>query len=268
MQAEERVTGVASELYDEAYFLSACEGYAEFASTEGAELSRRLAAAWRVAGIAPGMAILDIGCGRGEILRHVAALGGRAFGVDYARAAVRMSRRVGDAAPADQYPVGVYQADAKRLPFPDASFERVLMLDIVEHLYPPELERALAEAFRLLTPGGRLVVHTAPNVWYDRYAYPLVRGVRRLLGQGAAYPRNPRAFLVPENVHVHVNEQSQWSLRRVLRRAGFDGVRVWLSSPPQQRQESTLFGVARKLLFGAPPFRWFFEREVFAVGEK
>ena len=268
MKAEEPVVGVASELYDEAYVLSACEGYAEFTSTEGAALSRRLAAAWQVAGVAPGMAILDIGCGRGEILRHVAALGARAFGVDYAAAAVRMSRRVGDAAPADQFPVGVYQADAKRLPFPDACFDRILMLDIVEHLYPPELHCALMEAFRMLAPGGRLVVHTAPNVWYDRYAYPLVRAVRRLMGQGAAYPRNPRAFLVPENVHVHVNEQSLLSLRRVLSQAGFRNVRVWLSSPPQQRQELAVLGAARRVLFGAPPFRWFFERELFAVGEK
>ena len=268
MTPEDTNTGVASDLYDEAYFLHACEGYEEFASSEGAELSRRLAAAWRVAGIAPGMAILDIGCGRGEILRHVAALGARAYGVDYARAAVRMSRRVGDAVPAEQHPVGVYQADARRLPFPDASFERVLMLDIVEHLYPAELELALAEAFRLLGPGGRLVVHTAPNVWYDRYAYPMVRAVRRLMGQGAAYPRNPREFLVPENAHVHVNEQSLWSLRRGLRRAGFRGVRVWLSSPPQQRQEGTVLSAARHMLFGMPPFRWFFEREIFAVGER
>lgn len=268
MTSEERLPRVDPHLYDEAYFLHACEGYAEFASTEGAALSRRLAAAWEIAGIVPGMTILDIGCGRGEILRHVAALGARAFGVDYAPVAVRMSRRVGDTAPAEQFPVGVYQADAKRLPFPAACFERVLMLDIVEHLFPPELERALAEAYRVLRPGGRLIVHTAPNVWYDRYAYPVVRAVRRLMGQGAAYPRNPRAFLVPENVYLHVNEQSLLSLRRVLRRAGFAGVQVWLSSPPQQRQETALLRLARRLLFGTPPFRWFFERELFAVGEK
>ncbi|HPD40684.1 MAG: class I SAM-dependent methyltransferase [Anaerolineae bacterium] len=268
MKKDARTTGVAPELYDEAYFLHACEGYAEFTSTEGAELSRRLAAAWRVAGVAPGMTILDVGCGRGEILRHVAALGARAVGVDYAPAAVRMSRRVGDAVPAGQYPVGVYRADAKHLPFPDAGFDRVLMLDIVEHLYPPELDQAVAETFRVLRPGGRLVVHTAPNVWYDRYAYPVVRTVRRLMGQGAAYPRNPREFLVPENARVHVNEQSLLSLRRVLQRAGFHDIRVWLSSPPQQRREGAVLGELRHFLFGAPPFRWFFEREIFAVGEK
>ena len=164
-------------------------------------------------------------------------------------------------------PPGVYQASALYLPFSDDSFDRLLMLDIVEHLYPNELAAAFREARRVLKPGGRIVIHTAPNVWYDRYAYPLVRLVRVMMGQGAGYPRDPRA-IIPENLHVHVNEQSALSLRRQLRRHAFHGVRAWLSTPPQHRRENLLFGLARWLLFRVPPFRWFFEREVFAVGEK
>jgi len=256
---------VPSVLYDEAYFLSVCEGYQEFQSTEGELLSRRLAEALAVAGIAEGMAILDIGCGRGEVLLRTASLGARAFGIDYARVAVHLSRRITMTAPGE--PIGVYQASALLLPFQSETFDRVLMLDIVEHLYPAELAIALAEARRVLRPGGRLIVHTAPNAWYDRYAYPVVRGVRRLLGQGKAYPRDPRA-LIPENLHVHVNEQSALSLWRVLRAAGFRRVRSWLSTPPQHRQESILFRAARWFLFTVPPGNWFFEREVFAVGER
>ncbi|MBN1260925.1 MAG: methyltransferase domain-containing protein [Anaerolineae bacterium] len=261
------LTRVPPDLYDEAYFLGACEGYAEFSSSAGRRLSRRLSQALAVAGIVPGMRVLDVACGRGEILRHVIQLGAQAFGVDYAWAAVTLSHRVATS-PEDGARAGVYHANACRLPFSDAVFDRVLMLDIVEHLYPEELQQALAEAYRVLKPGARIVVHTAPNVWYDRYAYPVVRGVRRLLGQGAGYPKNPRAFLVPENVHVHVNEQSLISLHRSLFRAGFHSLSVWLSSPPQARQENPLFRVLRKILFGTPPFRWFFEREIFAVGDR
>jgi hypothetical protein len=111
-------------------------------------------------------------------------------------------------------------------------------------------------------------VHTAPNVWYDRYAYPLVRLARRLMGQGAGYPKDPRALNVSVNVDVHVNEQSQFSLWRALRRAGFGRVRAWLESPPQNRREGRLLAAARFVLFRLPPFRYFFEREVFAVGVK
>lgn len=250
---------VPPDRYDHEYFLSVCEGYEEFVATEGKELSRRLRAAFAVAGIGPGMRVLDVGCGRGEILRHCTRAGAEAHGIDYARAAVTLSRQVvvdGEAA-------GVYQADARRLPFPNRAFDRVLMFDIVEHLYPWELDQALREARRVLKPNGRLVIHTAPNAWYDRYAYPVVRLVRILMGQGAAYPRDPRA-MIPANVDVHVNEQSGLSLWRVLRRNGFRA-RVWLDTPPQHRREGFIFRLARHILFHWPPFRWFFEREVFAV---
>jgi ubiquinone/menaquinone biosynthesis C-methylase UbiE len=164
--------------------------------------------------------------------------------------------------------MGVAQADAKRLPFPGGHFDRVLMFDVVEHLFPWELAQSLSEIRRVLKPGGAFIVHTAPNVWYDRYAYPLVRLARGLMGQGAKYPKNPRALNVSANVDVHVNEQSQWSLHNTLRQAGFRRVRAWLESPPQHRQENALLGAARYVLFRLPPFRYFFEREVFAVGER
>jgi len=251
-------------LYDETYFLTACEGFEEFAETGGERLSRRLAASFAHAAVTPGMTVLDVGCGRGEILRHCARLGATAFGIDYAPVAVNLSRELLTGAAR----TGVGQADAKQLPFPSDSFDRVLMFDVVEHLFPWELEAALSETRRVLRRGGKLIVHTAPNVWYDRYAYPLVRMFRRLNGEGAQYPRDPRALNVAVNVEVHVNEQSGLSLWRALRQAGFVKVKAWLDSPPQNRKENAGLAAARAVLFGLPPFRWFFEREVFAVGEK
>ncbi len=265
--SEHSSSSVPSVLYDEQYFLNVCEGYQEFRSSEGAYLSQRLAEALAVAGIATGMSVLDVGCGRGEILRSTAHLGARAFGIDYAAAALRLSQQVVQQLQSADLPIGVYQASALHLPFEPGTFDRVLMLDVVEHLYPAELAEALREARRVLKPGGRIVIHTAPNVWYDRYAYRLVRAVRVLVGQGSRYPKNPRE-IIPENLHVHVNEQSALSLWRALRAQGFHSVRSWLSTPPQNRHENPAFKLARWVLFKMPPFRWFFEREVFAVGEK
>jgi len=257
---------VCPDRYDEAYYLGSCEGYEEFVSTEGTHLSRRLKQAFEVAEVSPGMRVLDVGCGRGEILYHCARLGARAYGLDYASVALRMTQELALSDEEVLDAVSVCQADAKVLPFTAASFDRVLMFDLVEHLHPWELEEALAEARRVLRRDGRLIIHTAPNVWYDRYAYLLVRTVRTLMGQGMHYPKDPRA-LVPANLDVHVNEQSLFSLRRVLHRAGFRG-RVWLDTPPQHRREGWLFQTARYILFNWPPFRWFFEREVFAVASK
>ncbi|GAB4573571.1 MAG: hypothetical protein Kow0077_16360 [Anaerolineae bacterium] len=262
---QERPT-VPPNLYTEEYFRSACEGYDEFNQSEGQQLSRRLKAAFELAEIRPGMKVLDVGCGRGEILRHCAALGADAYGIDYAEVAVDMSATVVRTAGITPGKIGVGQANARTLPFPAETFDRVLMFDVVEHLYPWELHEALLEVRRVLKPDGLFVVHTAPNVWYDRYAYPVVRFFRILMGQGAQYPRNPREFLVDHNVHVHVNEQSLFSLGRNLRAAGF-APKVWLDSPPQNWGKSPL-GQLRRMLFKVPPFRWFFEREVFAVARK
>lgn len=261
----DREPPVPARLYTEEYFRTACEGYDEFNASEGEQLSRRLRAAFELADVLPGMRVLDVGCGRGEILRHCAALGAFACGVDYAPVAVQLAHRVVtafDALAPGRIALG--QANARQLPFAGASFDRVLLFDVVEHLHPWELQAALLEARRVLKPEGRLIIHTAPNVWYDRYAYPLVRLARRLMGQGAQYPRDPRQFLVDANEHVHVNEQSLLSMQRALRRAGFRG-RVWLDSPPQKRDEALPLALLRRLAFDVPPFRWFFEREVFAV---
>lgn len=257
---------VPSTRYDQEYFLTACEGHEEFLASEGAHLSRRLSQAFKVAEVSAGMRVLDVGCGRGEILLHCARLGAEAAGVDYAQVAVQLSRQLAVGNGLHDH-IGVYQADAKHLPFPAGRFDRVLLFDIVEHLHPWELHQALLEVHRVLAPHGLLIVHTAPNRWYDRYAYPVVRFVRRLMGHGARYPRDPRALNVTVNTDVHVNEQDMLSLRRTLKKAGFRG-RIWLNTPPQQRQENLLLALARHILFNWPPFRWFFEREVFAVASK
>ena len=219
-----------------------------------------------MAAVEPGMQVLDVGSGRGEIVQHCVRLGAKAYGVDYASVANRLAvQRLAVAGSTDPQKT-ISQGDAQWLPFPDRSFDRVLMFDIVEHLFPWQLERALEEAHRVLRDEGRLIVHTAPNRWYDRYAYPLVRLYRTLTGEGSKYPPNPRA-IIPANLLVHVNEQDLIRLPRALRQAGFS-CQAWLASPPQDRQEGWLLAAARWILFEMPPFRWFFQRELYAVAWK
>lgn len=263
-----------STLYTKEYFLTACEGYDVFIESEGQHLSRRLRDAFTVAEVYPGMRVLDVGCGRGEIITHCMRMGVEVFGIDYAEVAALMTRdviaveRAAREAGGEESATkaGVCRSDAKYLPFPGGYFDRVLMFDVVEHLYPWELNESLKDIRRVLKKDGRLIIHTAPNRWYDVYAYPWVRYFRTLIGQGSGYPKDPRA-ITPVNQDVHVNEQDILSMRNTLKNAGYSHIKVWLDSPPQNRQENLIMSALRKIAFDVPPFRWFFERELFAVAQ-
>jgi SAM-dependent methyltransferase len=201
-------------------------------------------------------------------------LGVEVHGIDYAEAATLMTKEVinsemdvgGEEGQAKFLGAGVCRSDAKCLPFPKNYFDRVLMFDVVEHLYPWELHAAMRDIRRVLKRDGQVIIHTAPNRWYDAYAYPWVRLFRTLMGQGQAYPRDPRA-ITPVNQDVHVNEQDIISMRRALDEVGFWKIHVWLDSPPQNREENFLLAALRRVAFDIPPFRWFFERELFAVAQ-
>jgi ubiquinone/menaquinone biosynthesis C-methylase UbiE len=90
--------------------------------------------------------VLDVGCGEGELARHLPH--GAWIGLD--SSAEMLSRA----------PEPATQGDACALPFPDASFGSVALLYVLYHLAEPV--RALAEARRVLSPGG-LVAVAAPS---------------------------------------------------------------------------------------------------------
>lgn len=111
-----------------------------------------------VAYLAPhqGDRILDIGCGRGEIVNRCAEEGAYAVGLDYSQAAVEIAKQGGNSS--------VMRADATGLPFPADTFDKILFMEILEHLDDTDLERALHEMKRVLKPGGYIVGST-PNAW-------------------------------------------------------------------------------------------------------
>ncbi len=142
-------------------------------------------------------------------------------GIDYSADCLRLTRRTLEvASQRDRDRVTLRQADATALPFGDQVFERVLMLDLVEHLFDWQLSRALREAYRVLSPQGYLVLHTLPNRWALQYGYPLFRLLSRRL------PSTPRSDVERS---VHINEQDPFSLKRALDEAGF-AFEIWLEN--------------------------------------
>ena len=116
--------------------------------------------------VAPGQLLLDAGCGEGRHCFGALARGARVVGLDLDRASLRAAcgplrargRELGRLA-------GVLQGDAFALPFRDASFDRVICAEVMEHVH--DYRGAAKELGRVLRPGGRLAV-TIPTATSER----------------------------------------------------------------------------------------------------
>jgi len=112
-----------------------------------------------------GMSVLDIGCGTGNYSLALAREGLKVTGVDISPAMLASARAKAEA---EGLAVEFLQADAGQLPFPDNCFDGVLSVSALEFL--PDLAAALRESYRVLKPGGRLVVGViGRDSDWDRY---------------------------------------------------------------------------------------------------
>ena len=257
---------VPAAIYDERYFLHACEGSDLYAISYGNVLPERLSYSLSLAEITPGKRVLDLGCGRGELAAACSAVGARVVAVDYSEAAVKLTVRtlervspIGDA-----HSPAVLRADVTRLPLEDTSIDLVYALDIIEHLTAEQLESCLSEIYRILRPGGKLVVHTMPNTWYYACGYPIYRLAQRL--RGRVLPANPRHRWEYVTC-VHVNEQNPRNLARSLSAPGFD-FKTWVASVTGAPGEGPRLRALRRLLTHLYPLNLVLCNDIFAVATK
>lgn len=165
----------------------------------------------RRAKIQPQNAVLDLGAGTGDLAREALrqAPDCRPLAADYTLEMMRVGRaRYGQ--PADWS-----AADALNLPFPDQSFDVVVSGYLLRNVV--DLPRALAEQYRVLRPGGRIVAldTTRPprNVltpFINFHLHTVIPLVGRLLtGEADAYtylPDSTAAFLTAEDLAAHLRE--------------------------------------------------------------
>jgi SAM-dependent methyltransferase len=136
----------------------------------------------------PGRRVLDVGCRAGALTRAYLD-GNSVVGVDVDRAALDEAAKLG---------IETVWADAQRpLPFGDESFDVVVAGEVLEHLAAPGA--LVAEAFRLLRPGGALV-GSVPN------AFRLKNRLKFLLGRTPADDPTMLQLLSPADLVALLSE--------------------------------------------------------------
>lgn len=146
--------------------------------------------------------LLDVGCGTGH---HLAALRARGFDV----AGVDGSPEMVAHARANNPGVEIARSDVERLPFPDASFDVVVCIEVLRYL--PDIRTCLREMARVLRPGGVCLATAVPVLNLNGYVI-----VNRLAS----------ALRVPGLVSLRQYFTTSRALRRRLVEAGFASASV------------------------------------------
>jgi 2-polyprenyl-6-hydroxyphenyl methylase/3-demethylubiquinone-9 3-methyltransferase len=196
--------------------------------------------------VEPGESLLDVGCGRGAVAAALSPRFRRVHGVD------------GDSEPlaaaaARGVEVSRVDLDREPLPFPDACFDAVVCLEVVEHVRDPlELAR---EAARVLRPGGNLYLST-PNIRFAGYLRRLVLGGRFPLTSD-----DPQGW---QGGHIHFFTFAD--VEELLAAGGFHRVRHHGLTPARIRR-SPAFRAAERAL-GERLVREFLTVGIFTVAER
>lgn len=197
-------------------FESQAAGYESwYAKGRGARVSQaeRAMLDWLLSRFPAARTALEVGCGTGHFTRWLARRLPRLVGLDRSRAMLLQARRLESWLP-------VLEADARRLPFRDRSFDLVLFITALEFLEEPA--EALAEAVRVAQQGILLIVL---NRWS-------MGGVSRRWGSQARQPILGHAhdYALPDLREV-VSRGARARLQRVIwQSAIFPGALWWLQA--------------------------------------
>src|SRR3954469_10004732 len=139
--------------------------------------------------------IVDLGCAAGAVTHFLSGFGCDVVGVDAEPRAIARARTL---FPELEFVV----ADVRSLPFADASFDKAVAADLVEHLDDATFRALLVELNRVLEDGGTFTLYT-PN---PRHV------IERLKAHDLILAQNP----------THIGLRDMRTLRRMLRDAGFE----------------------------------------------
>lgn len=209
-------------LYTENYFLENATGHSEFMEFKGRfeDLIDKFQFIVRSLELNQNHSLLDIGCGRGEIVIYHALSGGDATGVDFSEDAIKIAKEK-----ARELKAGCsFQVSSFENIPEEKQFDRIVAIDFIEHISVQEGKKFFEKCRNLLKPGGRLLVYTYPNTIRRKYGYKLIRLSGFL--RNKPVPEKEPDTVSEHYKQYHLNEQNHYTLKRSASDAGFSKIKV------------------------------------------
>jgi len=163
-----------------------------------------------------GRKYLEVGGGDGRFALELMKQGFTVVETDIAPGSVRRAREF--AAKAGVADSNLFMAvDAENLPFKDSSFDGLFLVASLHHLPNPEF--ALKEFYRVVKPGGCVLVLREPASWFFYAFWPLIVGLRTIIRK--RNPGEPKSKADDETMGF-----SRWRLKQFFTKAGFTKVQI------------------------------------------
>ncbi len=222
---------VPSSVYTKEYYLRVCLGSEQFRKNRGRTLHPRVKYLLSKVPLSSNDCVLDVGCGRGDLVLYLAKIVKKVIGIDYSSDGIALAEGIRKKAPKSiQQKTTFHVMNIQKLQFPDNSIDVVMCIDVLEHLYKPEVEIALQEISRVLKKNGVFFFHTGPNKILEDFTYPLyILPINRLVTNIDQFVKNVRYLPLPNDPRSehqkeqHVNEPTYFYIHNAMRKHGFVG---------------------------------------------
>lgn len=150
------------------------DGWREWEKGLDSNLHPKFKRALELAGSVSGKNVLDIGCGRGELIYYCVKSGASALGIDYSRSAIEIANQTLKRLPPDlRQNAKAAPGNAESYNFTE-QYDLIFMVEVAEHIYDWQLRETIDRIKPILSPGGKLIIMT-PNYLYEKWFSPIKR---------------------------------------------------------------------------------------------